>query len=273
MDFKNPADDFRPNEEIYFDTSEKILALSDRLAEEIILENVSEQLNTELDTLNTRINYVSLFREKYAEITPNDECYDEEYLKNSLGSLATCIGEGIQERYAVELGEDLDYTTPATYLEDMETLYEFLFIRHYTNLVDYFKHELYRNKQNYISKYSSLMEEEQHSKDLFVVQSKKKFKHKEDVLIMHFMNEIINDIKDSVNSAYDLFNAICEIDKFEEFNTKMKELLVNYGNKIVLNNDREAAKLYMKPLNNPSVFSEIRNNIMIDFLEQCEIND
>ena len=51
----------------------KILALSDRLAEEIILENVREQLNTELDTLNTRINYVSLFREKYAEITPNDE--------------------------------------------------------------------------------------------------------------------------------------------------------------------------------------------------------
>ena len=67
-----------------------------------------------------------------------------------LSQLATCIGEGIQERYAVELGEDLDYTTPATYLEDMETLYEFLFIRHYTNLVDYFKHELYRNKYYYI---------------------------------------------------------------------------------------------------------------------------
>ena len=65
---KNPYNDFRPNEDLYFDTSEKILALSDRLGEEIILENIADQLSKELDTLNTRINYVSLFREKYAEI-------------------------------------------------------------------------------------------------------------------------------------------------------------------------------------------------------------
>ena len=270
---KNPYSDFQPNEELYFDTSEKILALSDKLAEEIILESITEQFEAELDTLNTKINYVSLFKEKYAEITPDDEAYDEEYLKSSLANMATVIGENIQNRYGVEIGTDLDFTTPAAYLEDMETLYEFLFIRHTENLIDYFRSELMRNKQYYIDIYSSLMEEEKHAKDLFVVQSKKKFKNKDDVLIMHFMNEIIRDIKDSVNSAYDLFTKICNLDIFEEFNNRMSQLLVNYGNKIVLNNDLESAKLYLKPLDNLLVFSEIRNAVLISYLEGCELDD
>lgn len=270
---KNPYSDFQPNEELYFDTSEKILALSDRLAEEIILDNINEQFTAELDTLNTKINYVSLFREKYAEINTEDACYDEEYMKNSLGTMALNIGENIKKRYGVEIGTDLDYTTPSVYLDDMETLYEFLFIRHYENLVDYFKNELFNNRQYYINMYSNLMEEEQHSKDLFVVQSKKKFKNKDDVLIMHFMNEIIRDIKDSTNSAYDLFTKICNLDIFEEFNDRMSQLLLNYGNKIVLNNDLEAAKLYLKPLENSLVFSELRNTILISYLEGCELDD
>jgi hypothetical protein len=270
---RNPYDEFRPNEEIYFDTSERILALSDRLAEEIILESIEEQLTTELDALNSKINYVSLFREKYAEITPEDAEYDDEYMKQSLANIATCIGENIKQRYGVEIGTDLDYATPAQYLEDMETLYEFLFIRHYENLVDYFKHKLYSNRQQYINMYSSLMEDEKHSKDLFVIQSKKKFKSKEDVLIMHFMNEIIRDIKDSTTSAYDLFSEICKLDIFEEFNQRMSQLIFNYGNKLVLNNDSESARLYMKPLENPSVFSELRNTILMDYLENCLLDD
>lgn len=269
----NPYSDFQPNEELYFDTSEKILALSDRLAEEIILENIEEQLTSELDTLNRRINYVSLFREKYAEITPEDECYDEEYMKESLARIALVIGENIKTRYGVEIGTDLEFTTPAEYLNDMETLYEFLFIRHYENLIDYIRHELYKNRQNYINMYSSLMEEEKHSKDLFVVQSKKKFKNKDDVLIMHFLNEIVRDIKDSTNSAYDLFSSICALDIFEEFNSRMSQLLVNYGNKIVLNNDLESAKMYLRPLDNPLVFSEVRNAILISYLEGCELDE
>jgi hypothetical protein len=117
------------------------------------------------------------------------------------------------------------------------------------------------------------MEEEKHSKDLFVVQSKKKFKNKDDVLIMHFLNEIIRDIKDSTNSAYDLFSAICGLDIFEEFNNRMSQLLINYGNKIVLNNDLESAKMYLRPLDNPLVFSEVRNAILISYLEGCELDE
>ena len=48
-DFYMPTE--QPVEEVYIDTSEKILALSDRLAEEIILENITDQLEEDLDTL------------------------------------------------------------------------------------------------------------------------------------------------------------------------------------------------------------------------------
>jgi len=120
--------------------------------------------------------------------------------------------------------------------------------------------------------YSPLMETEEHSKDLFVVQSKKKFKNKEDVLILHFLNEIIHDIKDSVTSGYSLFEQLVELDKFEEYNDRMSELLINYGNKLVLNYDEETAKLYMSPLDDSTSFAEIRNAVLIDYLEKCEID-
>jgi len=62
------------------------------LAEEIILENISEQLaDNSLNGINSKINYVSLFREKYANITPDTDCYDEEYMKESLGRVAECL--------------------------------------------------------------------------------------------------------------------------------------------------------------------------------------
>ena len=262
-----------PDEEEFLDTSEKILTLSDKLAEEIILENIGEQLEEELDTLNTRINYVTLFREKYGSISEDDPYYDFDYMKDALVRVAAVIGTGLYKRFGIELGDDLDFTSPDTYLEDMETLYEFLFIRQYENLVSYFNHKLMKNRAEYIKTYRELMNKEEHSKDLFVVQSRKKFKNNDDVIILHFINEIITDIMDSTTSAYDLFNCIANLDIYEEYNHRMSELIINYGNKLVLNNDAESAKLYLKPMKNPIVFSEIRNAILMEYLEGCELDD
>lgn len=260
-----------PDEEEFFDTSEKILKLSGVLAEDIILENIGEQLSSQITLLDERINYVSIFKEKYSSVEPDDDYYDDEYLKEVLAKISTLIATGIKERYGVELGEDLEFVTPAQYFEDMETLYEFLFIRHSENLVDYLKCKLRKNRMNFISSYKNLMNEDTHSKDLFVIQSKKKFKNPDDVLIIHFLGEILKDIADSTTSAYDLFREIVDIDLFEEYNNKMSELLINYGNKIVINDDATAAKLYMQPLNDKSVFPEIRNAILMSYLEECEL--
>lgn len=267
------AMDDREENPAFFDTSEKILALSDKLAEEIIFDNIKEQLEEELDTINTRLNYVSLFKEKYSQIDSSDDCYDEEYMKDVVARLATLLGEKLKEKYGVELGEDLDTCTPETYLDDMETLYEFLFIRQYTNLVDYIYSRLMRNRKAYIEAYKNFSDTEEYTKDLFVMQSKKKFKNNDDVLVIHFLKEIIQDILDTTTSSYDLFEEIVNLDLYEEFNNKMHILLENYGNKIVLNEDSETAVKYLSPLKNPLIFSEIRNAILIKYLESCDLDD
>ena len=51
---------YTPTEDMFVDSSEKILKLSDELAEEIILENINDQLTSELEPLVTRINYIKL---------------------------------------------------------------------------------------------------------------------------------------------------------------------------------------------------------------------
>lgn len=260
-----------PDEEEFFDTSEKILRLSGALAEDIILENIGEQLDSKLNLLDEKINYVSLFREKYSEVEPSDSYYDDEYLKGSLARVAILIATGIREKYGVELGEDLEFVTPLQYFTDMETLYEFLFIRHSENLVDYLKHRLRKDRLNFINSYKNRMNEDTHSKDLFVIQSKKKFKNHDDVLIIHFLGEILRDIADTTESAYDLFREIVDLDLYEEYNNRMSELLINYGNKIVINDDATSAKLYMSPLDDKTTFSEIRNVILMSYLEECEL--
>lgn len=263
-----------PSEREYFDTTEKILELSDQLAEEIVLENIEEQLNNEnFDILNEKINYVRLFREKYENIDFETPFYDKEYISDSLEKVTTLVLEGLANKYKVELGTDLDYTEPTEYLKDIETLYEFLFIRQYENIIDYLNFKLKKNKNIYLLKYSEIIQEEKHAKDLFVMQAKKKFKNEEDVIILHFMDEIIQDIEDETNSAYLLFTEITNLDLFEEYNYSMNEMLINYGNKIILNNDLESAKLYLLPLKNKSIRNDIKNELVMKYLEDVDLSE
>lgn len=262
-----------PLEEEFFSTADKILKLSDYLAEEIIIDNIEQQLEAEIDTLTDRLNYISFFREKYEAISSDDDYYDKDYLCSALENVSTLTSQLIEKRYGVKLGEDLEFANPIDYMRDMETLYEFLFIRNYENIVNYISFKLQKNRAEFIKKYSDSIQEEQHSKDLFVIQARKKFKDTDDVTLMHFLNEIIEDIVDSTESAYLLFDTIVNLDLFEEFNNRMSELLQNYGNKIVLNDDFGSAKLYLKPLKTPSVKNEVRNQVLMKYLEGVEVNE
>ena len=47
-----------PDDEEYYDTADRILRLSDELSEDIVLENISEQLNSKLTDQIDKINYV-----------------------------------------------------------------------------------------------------------------------------------------------------------------------------------------------------------------------
>lgn len=262
-----------PAEEEFYSTSDKILKLSDALAEEIVLENIREQLESEINVLTTRMNYVSLFKERYLDIDREDDYYDTEYLAEALESVNLLVSELLKKRYGVEIGNGIEFSDPVEFLTDMEALYEFLFIRNEENLINYILYKIKKDRVKIVDRYLTLLNDETHSKDLFVLQARKKFKNAEDVAIIHFLNEIIDDVRDNATSAYDLFNEIVKLDMYEEFNAHIDELLINYGNKIVFENDADSAKLYFKPLDNVDVYSSVKNAILIKYLEECEINE
>jgi len=260
-------------DEEYFDISEKILELSDELAEEIILTNIGDQLSSKLDLFTEKINYLTLFRRKYTEITSQNTFYDKVYVKETLTRVTDLVKDSILKRYGISLGTDLDFYFPDNYLKDMETLYEFFFIRHFENLVTYFNTELIKNHSNIVKRYEKLIQEDTHNKDIFVIQAKKKFKNIEDVIVLHFLNEIIDDIRDSMNSAYVLFDSIIATDPYEEFNVRASELLMNYGNGFIFEGDTKCYQMYMAPLKDQEVRNELRNAILMKYLETTEIEE
>jgi len=262
------------SEESFSDVSEKISKLGDELAEQIVIKNIEEQLNNNEEDYSDRINYVTLFKNKYQGITPDDNCYDKDYMQRSLATVTTIVSDGLSKKYGVNLCNDLDFYFPDDYLEDTEALYEFFVIRNTENLVNYFEFELKRNRSDILTKYSKLIQTEEHSKDLFVIQAKKKFKNFDDVVILHFINEILDDmITEAKESAYVLFDKIVNLDLFEEYNNKISQLLINYGSKIVFSDDQETAEKYLVTMKNQDSRNNIRNEVVSYYLETCEIED
>lgn len=272
-DLKRDTHLSEPEEEQYFSTADQILKLSDELSEEIVLENIKEQLNGKLDTTSRRINYVTLFREKYENIDTSSDVYNLEYMQDTLARVTDLVMEGINNKYSVRLGEDLDFRLPTEYLADVEVLYEFLFIRHFENLTTYFINNIRKNKDLFIERYSKLISEEPHNKDLFVIQAKRRFKNTDDVIIIHFMDDIMSDIVSMTESGYDLFRSIISSDLYEEFNNRMSEIMDNYGNGFVVDNDYSCANKYLTPLKDSVIHSELKNKLRLLFLEDCEIID
>ncbi len=264
-------DDFRDEE--YFDISEKIMRLSDELSEDIILTNIGDQLQGKTDLFTDKINYVTLFRNKYSYITPENSFYDKNYIRTALLRVTDLVGKLLKDKYGVSLGTDLDFYFPDEYLKDMETLYEFFFIRHFDNIVDYFSNQLEARRSEFIERYESAIQNEEHSKDVFVQNAKRKFKDFGDVIIMHFISEIISDIREYSPSAYVLFDSIVNSDSSEEYNTRMAELLENYGNKIVFEGDKESFSKYMSVLDDQEVRNELRNEVLMRYLETTEITE
>jgi hypothetical protein len=255
-------------DEELFEISESILGLSDELSEEIVLMNIKEQMEGPTNVFASRINYVTLFRDRYGSVTDSSAYYDKEYLRNSLLRVSELVGELMGSKYGVKLASDLDFYMPDTFLKDMETAYEFFFIRHFDNLVRYFYAELVRNRVKLAKKYAEILDKGENSKDIFVIQSEKKYKNPSDVVIMHYMNDIIDEIRDSVESASVLFDKILKEDPLEEFNVRTQDMLLNYGKTITFNGDRLCYDLYMKPLQEQETKNELKNAIMMKYKEQ-----
>lgn len=266
--------DVEEQEEQFLDVSDKIMKLNNELSEDIIIKNIEEQMNGEISPTAERINYIELFREKYSKLSPSNFSYDKEIALNSLEKISILARDGLKNNFEVELGTDLEETSPLNYLKQISALYEFFFVRNYQNLVDYFNLQIKKIDPRKMAEYENLLNgDEIHSNDIFVGQAKKKFKYTKDVAVIHFINEIINDIKDEADSGFVLFETIANLDVFEETNNEIANMLINYGNDIVLNHDMESARLYMKILDDQSIFNELRNDILLKYLETCVLDE
>lgn len=261
------------DEDEYFDVSDKILKLSDRLSEDIILKNIEDQLKEGMRPLEKRFNYISLFKKKLRELNKNSSIYSRDTIEDISKRVKDLVLALIDEKYSVNIGNESDFYFAPEYLDDLETIYEFLFVRHFSNLVNYFCFMINKMRAQILAKFGSSIQDDKDSTDVFLSMLRSKFKNGSDVVIIHFLSEIVDMVMESFDSAFDLLKDIANLDPYETVSANINELLENYGNGIVFSNDRIAYDKYMEPMRRQEYRNEIMNSIKIKYLEGAELSD
>ena len=194
-----------------------------------------------------------------------------EFIREITERVIATVLDGLKKNYSVSIGRDLEESNDIyKYLEDIETLYEFFFVRNYENVKDILYKTLITKRQYFIDRYRELYNDQ--DEDLFIMTQKKKFKNFDDVLICNFISDIIFDIMEMYESGYELFKAIVNLDLYEVFNNRMLDLLINYGEGIVFLSDAKASEKYFAILQDKDTFIEIRNEILLKYLENVEVD-
>ena len=261
------------NEEMNnIDIASRIFALSDQLSEEIVLNNIDDHLSGKTPFVD-RVNYVTFYREKLDNLRHDPDNLD---LKDSLIEITerviNKVLKGLHERYSIQVGKDLSDTDDVFgYLENIETLYEFFFVRNYENIKDVLYNTLITKKAEFVERYKEIYAEQ--DEDIFITTTKKKFKNSDDAIIVNYISDIIYDIRSMFESGYDLFKYITNLDLYEFYNNKMNELLLDYGESIVFASDSKVADKYFSILNNKEIFISLRNDILFKYLETVEVDE
>lgn len=253
------------------DIASRILSLSDNLSEEIVLTNINDHISGN-SPWPGRINYISSYREKVEDARTDPDNLDlSEFIREITERVIATVLDGLKKNYSVSIGRDLEESNDIyKYLEDIETLYEFFFVRNYENVKDILYKTLITKRQYFIDRYRELYNDQ--DEDLFIMTQKKKFKNFDDVLICNFISDIIFDIMEMYESGYELFKAIVNLDLYEVFNNRMLDLLINYGEGIVFLSDAKASEKYFAILQDKDTFIEIRNEILLKYLENVEVD-
>ena len=273
LDDESPELQLQDDADEYFDVADKILKLSDRLSEDIILRNIESQMTGKLVPYAKRFNYITLFKKKINSINKNSSIYSKEYIDNVSERVKELVLNIMKEKYSVSIGNESDFYFPAQYLEALEAIYEFFFVRHFENLVNYFLYMIRKMNTQIVSKFTVQLQEDSTANDIFLLALRKKFKNEDDIIIIHFLSEIVDFIIESFDSAFDLFNDIADSDPFEVTSIYIKKLLENYGNGIIFKNDRDAYLKYFEPVTSGEVRNELLNDIKMRFLEDCQLNE
>jgi len=260
-------------EEEFLDIADRINRLSDRLSEDIILRNIEAQLNSKIDPLVRRTNYVTLFRKKINSINKNSALYSKEYIDSVCLRVKDLLLPILEEKYSIGIGNESDFYFPIKCIEDLENIYEFFFIRHYENVVKYICFMIRKLKPQIMEKFEPRLSNPDYMNDIFLVTLQKKFSDTFEVLVLHFLDEIINMVIERFDSAFDLFKDICALEPYETVSMYIDKMLDDYGMSIVFLNDKDAYTKYFSILDTKECKNEIISDVKMKFVENCSLSE
>lgn len=258
----------------YESITEKIIALNDRLSTDIIIENINLQYETPNVSFNRGNNYFTLFKDAYEEITPDDDYYDRGFLIEIIEEVSQGLINKLQEKFKINFTKEIGAYDTEELLSDVETIHEVLFMRQFQNIVDFIDVKLFENRDFYVDLYKKELEsDEELMKNVFIQNATRKFKHFDDVVILHYIDDIIYDIlEDEDNkSMYMFLEDVLKSDPEELYNYKFRQIMNRYGEIISFENDIDCFELYTDIKNLDFIKSEIRNKIMLRHLERSEL--
>lgn len=255
-----------------FDISDRVFELRDQTSLDLISKNINDAFVD--SSVIEGPNYVTRFKDRYYFLRDQSKYDgDADILNGALQELCDIVSANLSVRRHVNLGKALDDGSAIdidAYLDDVETMYEFFVVRRYSNVRDYFRSRFIRNKVEFIERYKDAIDGK--DGDLFFAQDKKKYKDVSDALMIHFANDIIADIRSEISGGYDFFKDIVNLDLYEEFNSRMSDMLTNYGTSFVVVDDAKAAEDYLSFLDDDEVAVTLRNDILSAVLQEADIN-
>lgn len=267
-DSEGQAEDY-----LLYDVADRIFELRDELSVDIISKNII--YNFDNPTINKTINYVTKFKENYYKIK-NDPKYENDInsLNNFFQEIAQLILTNLSVKFKITIGDDLGYGMSNNideYIDKIEALYEFFVVRRYSNIRDYFQLKLLKNKLDFVEKYKNVLDEKS-TEDVFLNINKKKFSDPTEAIIIQFIDDIVYDIKNEISGAYDFYKDIVNLDLFEDFNNRINNMLINFGNELMILNDYESLQAYLKILDNQEIRINLENDLLTKLLDSASLN-
>lgn len=254
---------------------ERLFDITDQLDEEILLKNIEEGFEYGNQDI---VNYMTEYKERFVELwNNNDYPVDKEFLIGSLCRVSDSFLNKMIFYFGISLGENITEETfngdPIVYLEKLEALYEFFVCRHMENINHFFMKKILLQKDEMINKFKNKLSEYDRN-DVIFQSDKKRFGNIKFAIIFRFINEFIQNIRDSGTDGLELIKEILNMDAFEEFNDRILHMIDNYGADIVCINDNETVyKKYFAILDNNEQYIYLRNYILDYFVENEAINN
>ena len=134
-----------------YDISYRILAIDDDLSKDIVMQNIEGHINN-TTSLDNRYNYITEFKERINKVEFEEEQI-KDYVVKTIEELSDFVLKGLEEKYKITIGtapeDDVDIFK---YLDKVETLYEFFFVRNKEHITDYLYKTIIKEKDTYVAK-------------------------------------------------------------------------------------------------------------------------